>query len=259
MNLPEAPCYLYSITNKVNGMEYFGITKDPAHRFKEHCWNTKAGSSSRIRMAIHKYGKESFEFKVILAGSRSYCMEMEAIAVRQLNTVTPNGYNICGGGHGPITVAIGENSYWHGKKFSKEHRDKIGNAHKGMKRSEETKAKLRQAFIGRPISEQQKEKIRQTLTGQKHSKEYKENMRNVMLGRKFTDEWKEKIRQANTGKTHNEETRKKLSEYKKANPATKEDHKKQSNTLKQRWQDPEFRQMMLEARVKKKLEVNCEY
>lgn len=251
MSYPVAPCYLYSVTNVTNGMLYFGVTKHPEKRFKEHERRKSSKSKSLLRNAIQKHGIVNFVFKVLVAGSREYCMELEAKVVREYNTVTPNGYNICGGGIGPVAVMQGENHPWFGKKFSQEHRDKIGNAHRGLKKPESFGQKLRALYTGRPISEEQKAKISKTLTGITRSEEYKANMSRVLKGRKQTPEWTEKIRLANTGKKHTDEAKKKMSAYRKAHPATSEQHAKQGQTLKERWKDPEFRAMMINARNKK--------
>ena len=55
----------------------------------------------------------------------------EAIVINKLNTKIPNGYNITDGGIGFV-----------GNKKTKEHIEKVANAHRGMKRSEETKKKM---------------------------------------------------------------------------------------------------------------------
>lgn len=252
MSLPIAPCYLYSVTNVIDGMMYFGITKHPEKRFKEHERQSSSKSKSFLRNAIQKHGISNFVFKVLVAGSRQYCMELEAKVVREYNTVTPNGYNICGGGIGPVAVLQGVHHPWYGKKFSQEHRDKIGNAHKGAKKSEAFKLKLRELYTGRPISEEQKAKISKTLTGRKHSDEYKQKMSLALKGRIITEEHRKNMSIAQVGKKHTAEAKQKMSAYRKAHPNTAEQYTKQSQTLKERWADPEFREMMLNARRKGK-------
>jgi group I intron endonuclease len=232
-------------------MMYFGVTKHPDKRFKEHERNKSSKSKSFLRNAIQKHGIDGFVFKVLVAGERRYCMELEAKAVREYNTITPNGYNICGGGIGPIAVMQGESHCWYGKKFSQEHKEKISNAHRGKKRPPEIGEKLRAMFTGRPISEEQKAKISKTLTGTTHSDEYKANMSRVLKGRKLSLEWIEKIRIANTGKKHTEETKAKMSQSRKFHQVSLEQRKRQGQALKERWADPLFKEMMINARKKK--------
>lgn len=96
-------CYLYKITNKINGKIYLGITKNPKTReYKHFACTSKHGLMTH---AIQKYGKENFTFEVLCKGSRPYIVDLEQRAILHFNTLTPNGYNIreggedCGSGH----------------------------------------------------------------------------------------------------------------------------------------------------------------
>ena len=100
-----------------------------------------------------------------------------------------NLVNMTNGGEGTI-----------GRIFSKEHRDKIGNAHKG-----------KQWALGRPHSEETKQKISESnkgkhdyLTGLTHSEETKQKMSISKIGNKF-----------NVGRKHSEETIQKIKEKRK--------------------------------------------
>ena len=208
---PGGSC-VYSITNKLNGMQYFGITSNTKQRFKSHC-GPKTRSKSYIKNAIHEHGKTSFDFKVLVVADRRYCMELESKLITAYNTLAPTGYNICGGGEGPVAALNKESHPWFGKKFTQEHRDKIGASHKGQKRSAELCEKLRVINTGKTISLEQRQKISKALTGKKHTPEYCEKMRVVMLGRFVSDETKRKMSESAKGLgPKNEATRLKMSQ-----------------------------------------------
>lgn len=114
--MTEKATYVYQITNTVNGMRYIGVTRDPRKRFLHHCSNPNSKSKSYLRDAIKKYGKENFRLEILLIGERRYCFELEQKIISKFNTLSPNGYNICGGGEGVVATLKGEKSYWFGKK-----------------------------------------------------------------------------------------------------------------------------------------------
>jgi group I intron endonuclease len=223
---PGGTC-VYSITNKVNGMQYIGVTANTKERFKAHC-TPKSYVKSYVRSAIQHYGKDSFNFNVLVVADRRYCLELEAKLIETYNTLTPNGYNICGGGEGPVAALAGENHPWFGKTFTQEHRDKIGASHKGKKRSQELCDKLRAANIGKTISAEQRQKISKSLTGKKLTPEHCENMRQSMLGRFVSDETKRKMSEAAKALgPRSAETRLKISQTKKAQALAKRNSENQ--------------------------------
>jgi len=89
-----------------------------------------------------------------------------------------------------------------GKKFSDEHKQKIGEKHKDKFVSEDTRKKLSKINKGKKLSEETKEKCRQSSIG-------------VNLGRKHTEETKQKLSKSKIGTKASEETKKKLSESQK--------------------------------------------
>jgi group I intron endonuclease len=217
---PGGSC-VYSITNKLNGMQYIGITSDTKKRFKSHC-GPKTRAKSYIKNAIHEHGKESFNFNVLVVADRRYCMELEAKLIMAYNTLAPSGYNICGGGEGPVAALTKENHPWFGKKFTQEHRDKIGASHRGLKRSEEFCNKMSVINTGKTISEEQKQKISKSLTGKKLTLEHCENMRKAVLGIKRTEETKRKMSDAaKARKPMSAETKIKMSNSAKARELAK--------------------------------------
>ena len=188
---PGGTC-VYSITNKANGMQYIGVTAHAKNRFRDHGRATST-TKSYIRNAIHYYGEDNFEFKVLVVADRQYCLELEAKMIGAYNTLTPNGYNICGGGEGPVAALSGESHPWFGKKFTQEHRNKIAVSNRGQKRSQEFCEKLSAINVGKTLSEEHKQKIRKSLTGKKLTPEHCENMRKAVLGRVVSEETKKKM------------------------------------------------------------------
>lgn len=89
--------YLYKITNLINGKVYIGITNNPKIRWEKHC---ASKYNYALPRAIRKYGKENFEFKVLVIGSKEYIISLETKAIQAFQTLVPLGYNMTTGGDG---------------------------------------------------------------------------------------------------------------------------------------------------------------
>jgi group I intron endonuclease len=101
--------FIYTITNQVNGKVYVGCTIGSVQRrWSYHLKDARRGSELAIHSAIRKYGVSNFLVSVVkeITGSRRDLLEAEKSAIRLLNTVAPNGYNLTLGGEG--TVLVGE-------------------------------------------------------------------------------------------------------------------------------------------------------
>lgn len=88
--------FCYKITNKINNKSYIGITIDFDKRIKQH-QNQK--TNSLIHKAIVKYGKDNFDYQILdkdLSLDEAEALEIKMI--RELNTLSPNGYNLAKGG-----------------------------------------------------------------------------------------------------------------------------------------------------------------
>lgn len=92
---------IYKITNHVNNKIYVGQTVQPLYkRWWRHC---HSGGKSVIGNAIEKYGKENFSVEVIdHANTLDELNEKEIKWIEYYNCVSPNGYNIAGGGRNHI-------------------------------------------------------------------------------------------------------------------------------------------------------------
>lgn len=150
------------IKNKINRKIYIGQTIRPIEvRFKEH--QLKKSNCRSISGAIQKYGWEHFETDWYNCLDEDL-NKHEKWMVNLMETLSPNGYNLIGGG---------------------------GN---GGKRSEETKQKLR-----KPKSEETKIKISESKLGISKSEETKKRMRNAHLGTTRTKETKGNISESTKG------------------------------------------------------------
>ena len=129
--------FLYVITNLVNGKQYVGISVDYERRWAEH----RSGHGSKlVYHAIRKYGIKNLDFKAVCKGTETYVKEMEIRAIRLLNTMAPNGYNLTRGGD---TGTLGfKHSMETREKMSKDRIGKTFGPHK-----EATKQKIRESRL----------------------------------------------------------------------------------------------------------------
>ena len=156
--MTEVVAYVYRLTNKVNGKQYVGVSKNPRRRFHEHARHM-LNSKSIIKNAILKNGVENFSFEILCKASQIYCYELEAKIITAFNTRAPNGYNICTGGRGAhgldgelngmygrrgsLHPHYGKPGYSRGLRPSEETRAKMSASRKGKKRSPELCAKMK--------------------------------------------------------------------------------------------------------------------
>lgn len=129
--------YIYVIENKVNGKLYVGQTIDPDRRCRAHfAWASSCGSSA-LKAAIQKYGKSNFDFVLIESCvDKDSFNRREIYWIRELNSMSPFGYNLTQGGGsdipGPLTrsrMSKGQR----GKVLSQSHRGAISAALRGRR------------------------------------------------------------------------------------------------------------------------------
>jgi group I intron endonuclease len=218
---------VYIITNKANGKQYVGLTKDIKRRWNQHA--SANGSAPALHAAIKKYGKEGFVLSHICdAFDFEAACDFERMLIQQHNTKSPHGYNLTDGGEGvvgrPMTdeekeirrkastafaasLSPEERSQkfgWaKGRKWTPEQIKQISESNKGRNLgktlSEETRQKMSAAHKSRPrkpLSEETKEKIRQSLLGRKMPESEKPKHASF-TGRKHSEETKAKISASN--------------------------------------------------------------
>jgi group I intron endonuclease len=151
---------IYKITNKLNGKQYVGQTKaTPEKRFTNHVYAASNGSTAIIHNAIRKYGKDAFEIELLQeCQSFEELDEAERRWIAELDTVTPNGYNIEEGGcrnRGSLSEATRAKLREAARHRSPEWYTKI--CYAARNRSEEWKKKLAASSKGRKPTPRQLE------------------------------------------------------------------------------------------------------
>lgn len=172
---------VYLRTNKVNGKQYVGQTKNIKRR--EHYWTSKKSNYANkvLNEDRFKYGLENWETEILaIVNTREEAWKLEEEFIKELNTRFPNGYNRAYGGK---TNKGGNKGYHNGKEFKKNN-EPWNKGKKGCFSEESIKL-----MMG-------KRKGRHTSP----STEFKKGITPWNKGKKLSDEHKEKDRLAHLGK-----------------------------------------------------------
>ncbi len=166
---------VYQITNLINKKSYIGITNNLKRRIHEH-FNYSQKSKYYLHNAIKKYRRDNFEVSIIdKANTWKELCKKEIYWIKELNTRSPNGYNLTDGGEG----VLGFRQI--GRKVSKKTRGKISDTLMGHEVTQDTKDKISIASVGRTAWNKGK-KLKP------YTQEYKDNMSKIMMGKKHTFE-----------------------------------------------------------------------
>ncbi len=84
--------FLYVITNRVNGKQYVGITRNPERRRRQASFRPQGISACGI--SIRKYGRQKFDMEVWYEADEEWIKLMECRAILALSTLAPTGYNL---------------------------------------------------------------------------------------------------------------------------------------------------------------------
>lgn len=96
---PQDNGYIYRITNLTNGTKYVGQTYyDVLHRFKVHLGTYAASKDTAMGRAIIKYGRANFSIATIEVCPIFKLNDQEIFWIKELGTLSPNGYNLTAGG-----------------------------------------------------------------------------------------------------------------------------------------------------------------
>ena len=179
---------IYLRTNLINGKQYVGQTINFEKR--EYEWNnSKKYSGGIIDKARDKYGVENFETKVLKeCDTIEELDQLEMYYIKELNTKTPNGYNITDGGEG-----------FKGLEFTEEHKRNISKAIKGREFTKEHRQHISQAKKGIKVSEETKRKLSDVLKGRKFTKEHRKKISEGNKGRIVTQSTRDKISKSHIG------------------------------------------------------------
>lgn len=90
---------IYKITNLITGKLYIGQTRSTLKkRFSQHC---ERRNKTVISLALKKYGKSNFLITPLIEDVKTQndANREEQRLIKELNTVSPNGYNVENGGN----------------------------------------------------------------------------------------------------------------------------------------------------------------
>jgi len=172
--------FIYKTTNLVNGKIYVG------QHSTDKLNDRYLGSGDILKQAIKKHGRKNFKREILI-----YCLScqkhidfFEQKFIKELNSISPNGYNITKGGGG----MVGFPAWNKGKTgiYSEETLEKIRIKATGRK------SKKKGRSVPREIVEKQRKslleahasgKISSSFIGKTHSKESIEKMSKAQKGR----------------------------------------------------------------------------
>lgn len=219
--------YVYIIKNSINSKIYVGqTTRNIDVRLIEH--SAKTSGCIAIRNAINKHGLDNFKIQsVFQANSLEELNKKEQSLILELNSLSPNGYNLRVGGDSSavseetakkISLAnSGENHPMFGKHCSEETKKRMSEAAKGKEKTDKHRKNISKSKMGIKRSEETKEKISKGHLGKKKTDETKKRMSDAWKGvpKPKSEEWCKNQSQKMTGKTHSLESKVKMSERKK--------------------------------------------
>jgi group I intron endonuclease len=168
-------CGIYKITHRETGKAYVGLSTDILERWKSHSNFAQAKSRWQyIKRALHSHGIDNFIFEVLEECSEEMLNEREIFWIEHFNTKEPNGYNLThGGGFGRLSFESEKKrrNSLKGRKFSEEHRRKIGEKSKvcnlGRNHTEETRRKMSKSSKGKKLSEDSIRKMSESKKNEK--------------------------------------------------------------------------------------------
>lgn len=186
---------IYCFENTKNGKKYIGQSNNIRCRMSNHFRELRRGkdSSQLLQRAWDKYGEESFSIYIVEEiQDIDSLYDREIYFIKELNTKSPNGYNLTEGGYGML-----------GYEFSEEQKEKRrgqNNPLFGIRRFGKDNPNYK-----RKHTEEEKQ-----LMSKNHADFKKEN--HPQWGKHLRDETKDKIRKARLGTFHTEESKKKMSD-----------------------------------------------
>lgn len=215
---------IYMWTNNVNKKRYIGQCRgNVKRRYNEHI---SGHGSQPLKNAIDKHGIENFTFEILHDRvSDEFLDDREKEAIKEYNTLTPNGYNLTHGGEGPgipseetrckmSKAKAGENHPNYGKTRSEETRRKISEAQMGEKNHRYGKAGELHHFYGKTVPSEVRRKISNSLRGKplsaKHRQSISEGLKgekNPNYGRTLSQEHRHNLSKARKGMKFSEQHR----------------------------------------------------
>ena len=216
---------IYVIVNTVDGKVYVGCSNNIQIRLTRHRNNLKYNRhcNGYLQSAYNKHGAESFEYRVLeVVTDVTTLVQREQHWIDRLNTCDEaSGYNLVRQAEHrthSIKTRIKMSASHTGKKFTAEHRAKIGKASKGRvlpPATVETRAKISAAGKGRKHSTESRAKMsaaQKGRPGKPASPETRAKLSAARKGKPKSAEHRAKMSAAHTGKKLSPERREKLAE-----------------------------------------------
>jgi group I intron endonuclease len=235
-------CGIYGIFNTANSKVLVGSSNNISKRFGCHKSALSRGVhyNDHFQLSWNKYGKDSFEFRVLEACPLQMLLIRENVWMEYYKSLSPKfGYNMQNATRTFISEELRKNMIGsHG--ISPEHKAKLLTYHLGIPMPDHVRKAIDRAVKGKKRSKEFVEKLRKRMTGFKHTKaskakmslakqskpghphteEFKKMMSEKMTGRRLSEETKRKLSQVRSGvgHPHSEKTKQKMSESKKGKP-----------------------------------------
>jgi len=175
---------IYKIKNIFTGKKYIGQTvKTLDSRKKEHKTNVIKGTGHYIHNSMRKHGFDNFERSILCeCNTREDLDEKEVYFIKELGTLTPNGYNLTLGGKG--------SSGYHPTEETKK---KIGIGNRGKFVPFKVRKQISLSTKGKIRSKEHCENISKGLTGKIQTEEHRRNNSKGQTGKKLSESTKQKI------------------------------------------------------------------
>jgi group I intron endonuclease len=236
---------IYQILNTLNNKRYIGSTVCFENRFADHQRSLEKNEHGNryLQNAWNKYGKEAFEFNVLL-----YCDVENLLFYEQRAIDTWGNYNICK--YASSTL---------GTKRTPEVRKKMSEGQKGKTIPYEQRQKISAALKGLtpwnrgiPRTQEERRKMSRALKGKDAwnkgktmSEEYRQKLSEAHKGFVMSEEQKNKISISvkkavgqehwNIGYKHSSETKKQIGDKLRGVPKTEETRRNMAEARKQWW------------------------
>ena len=178
---------IYCITRPVTNQSYIGQTTNYKQRVGDH-FSGLSRKCTYVHRAIQKYGRDAFTVSILaevpdgISDPQGTLDYLEQFYIIELNTISPGGYNLRGGGHGggklhqdhkdKIAMALTGNQNSKGVKRSPEFKQAVSKRHLGTKRKRETCIKIAKAKRGTKQTRATCEKRSQSMKRTWYRKKY---------------------------------------------------------------------------------------
>lgn len=193
---------------------YFGVTRDPAMRWRAHC---ARGAKRPVSEAIQESGAAKVCFRVILTGPRRFILEMEQKIIAAHGTCSPTkGYNVAPGGTAVSEVTAAKIAAKNrnpsaqtlqrmsaaSSSRSPETIQKMRDSHRGKTADVATRAKMSESRRGKTATAETREKLSQAKRGRVMQPDVR-----ARLSALWTPERKAALCAQWTGRKHTDESR----------------------------------------------------